>query len=234
MAELDDQLRQLAAHRAGSVPAFDPAAARLRAHRSAARAAAVTGIAACVVALLVIGGFAVFAGSDDSPSVHTPAGSNGAPATSAPPTGSSGCPTLDGADESAKDGPSSTKGTDTTRSAVRVGVQASDCVDDVDFSFDLGTPRWSVRQEASTVRGRRQRQQLVRDHLLGPGAERVPRHRWRGAGALASGCDRGEAGAEDRRDDRVGDRDDGGAAVPGRRRREPVRACSSRARHRAR
>ena len=134
----------------GPSPRSIPPPRALRAHRSARRrAAAVTGIAACVVALLVIGGFAVFAGSDDSPSVHTPAGSNGAPATSAPTTGSSGCPTLDGADESAKDGPSSTKGTDATRSAVRVGVQASDCVDDVDFSFDLGTPRWSVRQEAS-------------------------------------------------------------------------------------
>jgi hypothetical protein len=150
MAELDDQLRQLAAHRAGSVPAFDPAAARLRAHRSARRrAAAVTGIAACVVALLVIGGFAVFAGSDDSPSVHTPPGSNGAPVTSAPTTGSSGCPTLDGADQSAKGGTSSIEDTDATLSAVRVGVQASDCVDDVDFSFDLGSPRWSLRHEAS-------------------------------------------------------------------------------------
>jgi hypothetical protein len=144
MAELDDQLRELATQRADAVPAFDPTAPRLRGHRSARhRAAVVTGIAACVVALLVAGGFAVFRGSDDSPSVRTPAGSTDAPT----PTGPT-CPPLSGASGEAKDGPSVPGAPPNPQDhGAGIGVQASDCTDDVVFSFGQRTPRWSIRYQ---------------------------------------------------------------------------------------
>jgi hypothetical protein len=163
VAELDDQLARLAAQRAAAVPPLDPAAARLRARRNARRRAAwVGGIAACIVALLAAGGFALAGGSDDSPSVHTPANSTEAPApttappTTAPPTTAAptttvpvvpACEPLDGADAQAK----TDESTATTALPVFVGVQveASDCADVVLLEFGNGTPAWSAAYEPS-------------------------------------------------------------------------------------
>jgi hypothetical protein len=143
MVELDDQLRQLAAHRAESVPAFVPTAPSRRVHRRPRRRAAViTGIAACVAALLVIGGVAVFTGSDDSPSVRTPAASTGAPTATR-----SACPPLSGASGEARDGPAVQRPRGLQDNGVFIGVQATDCTDDVVFSFDRATPAWSMRYE---------------------------------------------------------------------------------------
>jgi hypothetical protein len=161
MAELDDQLARLAAHRADSVPPLDPAAARMRARRNARRRLAVVGaIAACILALVVGGGFALAGGSDDSPSVHTPANSTEAPAPTTAPTTTAlptttaptttvpappVCTPLDGADDQAKAGAS----TATVSLPVFVGVQvqASRCTDVVLLEFGGGTPAWSAAYE---------------------------------------------------------------------------------------
>jgi hypothetical protein len=183
MAELDDQLARLAAHRGESVPPFDPAAARVRARRNARRRAAwVSGIAACVVALMVAGGLAFAAGSDDGPSVHTPAGSTEptAPTTSTTPTtttssAAASCPTLDGADDSSQSGPGAA-----STELVEVRFLASGCVDEVLFEFAGGVPAWSASFEPSgaganepvlvlRVKGEVRAEDLPQDHRpVGP------------------------------------------------------------------
>jgi hypothetical protein len=166
MAELDDQLARLAAHRADSVPPLDPAAARMRARLNARRRiTVVAAIAACILALVVGGGFALAGGSDDSPSVHTPANSTDAPApttaapTTAPPTTTAptsttvpvvpSCAPLDGAGTAPKEGPAVSGTASASPVLVGVQVQASECADVVLFEFGNGTPEWSATNEPS-------------------------------------------------------------------------------------
>ena len=162
MAELDDQLARLAAQRADAVPPLDPAAARTRARRNARRRAAwVSGIAACIVALLAAGGFALAGGSGDSPSVHTPANSTEAPAlttapsttvlptTTVPPTTVPvvpSCTPLDGADTAPKHGPASERAALESTEVIVVQVETNACVDSLRIAVGP-TPGWSAFYE---------------------------------------------------------------------------------------
>jgi hypothetical protein len=149
VAELEDQLAALAAARAEVVPPLDPDAARFRARRLARqRVAVMVAAAACVLALIVAGGVALFAGSGDSPSVRTPPAGSGVtappttaapstapPSTTAPPTTAAPppptCATLDGADAS----PHELPGSAASGQLENVQVEASDCTDEVSFYF---------------------------------------------------------------------------------------------------
>jgi hypothetical protein len=154
MDELEAQVARLAARRADSVPPFALTDLdRFAAARSTRRVLAYAAVAASVLALLIGGGFLVFSGSGDSPSVHSPAATPGpsvaptvppttvpstaAATTTLPPT----CPALDGADGSAKSGSESAG---VPLPLVNVQVEASDCVDEVSFVFGGGIPGWSV------------------------------------------------------------------------------------------
>ena len=157
MDEIEAQLARLAAHRADAVPPFSLRDLdHLAARRSPRRVVAYAAIAACVLALLIGGGFLAFSGAGDSPSIHSPAATPGpsvAPTvspttvpstaeatTTLPPT----CPALDGADGSAKRG---SENAGVPSPLVNVQVEASDCVDEVSFAFLGGIPGWSVSYE---------------------------------------------------------------------------------------
>jgi hypothetical protein len=151
MDEIEAQLARLAAHRAGAVPPFALTDLdRFAVPRSTRRFVTYAAIAACVVALLIGGGFVLFSGSGDSPSVHTPAATPGpsvapttVPPTTVPPTTvpAPTCAALDGADGSAKSGSGSAA---VPTPLVNVQVDASDCVDEVSFLFSGDMPGWSV------------------------------------------------------------------------------------------
>jgi hypothetical protein len=160
VAELEEQLARLAAQRSDAVAPLDPAVARVRARRNARRRATwIVAVAACVVALLVAGGLVMFAGSDGSPSVHTPAASTDAPTpTTAAPTTAvptttlpvvPACAPVDGADVDPKAGDAVPGTSPAAPVFTGVQVQASDCLDVVVFEFGNGTPAWSAANEPS-------------------------------------------------------------------------------------
>jgi hypothetical protein len=151
MDELEAQLARLAAHRADAVPPFALTDLdRFGAPRSTRRIVAYAAIAACVVALLIGGGFLSFSGSGDSPTVHSPASPPGlkvAPSTTpltTIPTTTTPTPTcapLDGANGASKEG---TGTASVPTSLTNVQVETSDCIDEVSFGFAGDAPAWSV------------------------------------------------------------------------------------------
>jgi hypothetical protein len=157
MVEIEDQLARLAAHRAAQVTPFSTATADELARRRVKRPTwLVTAVAASVAVALVVGGWLLFSGTGDSPSVTTPAAPTPATAPASTPTPSTlptptattsvappPCPALDGADVAAK---SQSPGAVSSGVLGDVQASATDCTDVVTFSID-GAPGFTVGYE---------------------------------------------------------------------------------------
>ena len=106
--------------------------------------------------LVVGGGFTLFGGSGDSPSVHTSAVSTGVtnPAATVQTTNPLPvCQPLDGADGSAKEGDAIRwYAGDRVALLLNVQSQASDCIDGVSFLFGNGASAWSLTYEPGASR----------------------------------------------------------------------------------
>jgi hypothetical protein len=182
MGEIEEQLARLAARRGDSVTPYTWSGAdEVGRRRATRRMATVVAIAACV-ALLVGGAFVLFSGSDDSPSVHTPAATEGptvAPSTAPPSTAATipppTCAPLDGADDAPKQGDAVAHTVASgTPMLANVQAQASDCVDEVVFAFGNGAPAWSVNSDAATASYQVTFQSPVSETLYQDGTEVAP------------------------------------------------------------
>ncbi len=160
MGDVEQQLRQMADHRAAQVQPYEPPRAVVVALPVWRRSRALAAMAACFVVLAVAGGWAGWSALEDdgratgvTPTTGAAPTTGVAPTTanlattSAPPTTTAPVACTRTGSTARQQGAGTLSTPPRPSVLANVQVQASHCVDEVSFAFLFGTPDWTVEYQ---------------------------------------------------------------------------------------